>query len=101
MLQQNLKTGSFVGTSANAPKTQIWAALICMVLRYLQMSRRLGWNMAVVSIDSSSLRSGRKRYCSMDLQLLGADETAGDGCPEASRFGILVIERGGCIACGK
>lgn len=46
-LKQNLKIKTFVGTSANAVKTQIWTALICMLLlRYLQLSSRFGWSMA-------------------------------------------------------
>ena len=46
-LKQNLKIKTFVGTSANAVKTQIWTALICMLLlRYLQMSSKFGWSMA-------------------------------------------------------
>lgn len=46
-LKQNLKIKTFVGTSANAVKTQIWTALITMLLlRYLQMSSRFGWSMA-------------------------------------------------------
>ena len=37
-LKQNLKIKTFVGTSANAVKTQIWTALISMLLlRYLQL----------------------------------------------------------------
>jgi len=46
-LKQNLKIKTFVGTSANAVRTQIWTALICMLLlRYLQMSSKFGWSMA-------------------------------------------------------
>jgi hypothetical protein len=46
-LKQNLKIKTFVGTSANAVKTQIWTALICMLLlRYLQLSSRFGWSLA-------------------------------------------------------
>jgi hypothetical protein len=46
-LKQNLKIKTFIGTSANAVKTQIWTALICMLLlRYLQMSSKFGWSMA-------------------------------------------------------
>ena len=46
-LKQNLKIKTFVGTSANAVKTQIWTALISMLLlRYLQMSSRFGWSLA-------------------------------------------------------
>ncbi len=32
-LKQNLKIKTFVGTSANAVRTQIWTALIAMLLR--------------------------------------------------------------------
>ena len=46
-LKQNLKIKTFVGTSANAVKTQIWTALITMLLlRYLQISSRFGWSLA-------------------------------------------------------
>ena len=46
-LKQNLKVKTFVGTSRNAVKTQIWTALISMLLlRYLQLSSRFGWSMA-------------------------------------------------------
>jgi hypothetical protein len=46
-LKQNLKIKTFVGTSANAVKTQIWTALIAMLLfRYLQLCSRFSWSMA-------------------------------------------------------
>jgi hypothetical protein len=46
-LKQNLKIKTFVGTTANAVKTQIWTALISMLLlRYLQLSSRFGWSLA-------------------------------------------------------
>ncbi len=46
-LKQNLKIKTFVGTSANAVKTQMWTALISMLLlRYLQLSSRFGWRLA-------------------------------------------------------
>ncbi len=46
-LKQNLKIKTFVGTSANAVKTQIWTALISMLLlRYLQLCSRFGWSLA-------------------------------------------------------
>jgi hypothetical protein len=44
-LKQNLKIKTFVGTSPNAVKTQIWTALIAMLLlRYLQLCSRFGWS---------------------------------------------------------
>ena len=46
-LKQNCKIKTFVGTTANAVKTQIWTALIAiMVLRYLQLSSRFGWSLS-------------------------------------------------------
>jgi IS4 transposase len=46
-LKQNLTIKTFVGTSANAVKTQIWTALLAMlVLRYRQRSSRFGWSLA-------------------------------------------------------
>ena len=46
-LKQNLKIKTFVGTSANAVRIQIWAALIAMLLlRYLQMKSTFGWSLS-------------------------------------------------------
>jgi len=46
-LKQNLKVKSFVGTSPNALKTQIWTALIAMlVLKFLQLSSQRDWSMS-------------------------------------------------------
>jgi hypothetical protein len=45
MLKQNLRIKSFVGTSPNAVWTQIWTAMIAMLLlKYLQMKARFGWS---------------------------------------------------------
>jgi hypothetical protein len=46
-LKQNLKIKTFVGTSANAVKIQIWTALIAMlILRYLQLKSRYPWSLS-------------------------------------------------------
>lgn len=46
-LKQNLKIKTFVGTSANAVRIQIWTALIAMLLfRYLQLCSRFGWSLS-------------------------------------------------------
>ena len=46
-LKQNLKVKTFVGTSANALKIQIWTALIALLLvRYLQLRSRLQWHLS-------------------------------------------------------
>jgi hypothetical protein len=46
-LKQNLRVKTFVGTSPNALKTQIWTALIAMLLlKYLQLRSRLKWSLS-------------------------------------------------------
>jgi hypothetical protein len=46
-LKQNLKIKTFVGTSANAVRTQIWTALIAMlVLKYLQLKSTFNWSLS-------------------------------------------------------
>lgn len=46
-LKQTLKVKTFLGTSANAVKTQIWTALIAMlILKYLQIKSTFGWSLS-------------------------------------------------------
>ena len=46
-LKQNLKVKTFVGTSANALHTQIWTALIALLLlKYLQLQSTFGWSLS-------------------------------------------------------
>jgi len=46
-LKQNLKIKTFVGTSANAVKIQIWTALIAMlILRFPQLRSQFHWSLS-------------------------------------------------------
>ena len=46
-LKQLLRVKTFVGTSANALKTQVWAALIAMLLlKYMQLKSQHGWSLS-------------------------------------------------------
>jgi hypothetical protein len=46
-LKQNLKIKTFVGTTANAVKIQIWTALIAMlILRFLQLRSQFQWSLS-------------------------------------------------------
>jgi IS4 transposase len=46
-LKQSCKVKTFVGTSANALKTQIWTALIAILLvKILHMKSRFGWHLS-------------------------------------------------------
>jgi hypothetical protein len=49
-LKQTLKIKTFVGTSANAVRTQVWTALIAMlVLKYLQMKASFNWSLSTLA----------------------------------------------------
>lgn len=46
-LKQNLKIKTFVGTSANAVKIQVWTALIALlILRYLKLKSKFAWSLS-------------------------------------------------------
>lgn len=46
-LKQNLKVKTFVGTSENAVKTQIWTALIAfLLLKFLQLKSTFNWSLS-------------------------------------------------------
>jgi IS4 transposase len=46
-IKQNLKIKTFLGTSANAVKTQIWTALIAiLILKYLQLRAKYSWSLS-------------------------------------------------------
>src|SRR5260370_8215 len=49
-LKQTLKIKTFVGTSANAVRTQVWTALIAMlVLKYLQLRSSFSWSLSTLA----------------------------------------------------
>src|SRR5674476_238636 len=49
-LKQTCKIKTFVGTIANAVKTQVWTALIAMlVLKYLQLKSQFSWSLSTLA----------------------------------------------------
>ena len=49
-MKQALKIKTFVGTSANAVRTQVWTALIAMlVLKYLQLKSQFPWSLSTLA----------------------------------------------------
>jgi hypothetical protein len=49
-LKQTVKIKTFVGTSANAVRTQVWTALIAMlVLKYLQLKSQFSWSLSTLA----------------------------------------------------
>lgn len=67
-LKQLLRVKTFVGTSANALKTQIWTALIAMlVLKYLQLKSSFGWSLSnLVALVRQQLFVYRDLYIWLD-----------------------------------
>jgi len=67
-LKQLLRVKTFVGTSANALKTQIWTALIAMlVLKYLQLKSSFGWSLSnLVALVRQQLFVYRDLYTWLD-----------------------------------
>jgi hypothetical protein len=67
-LKQLLRVKTFVGTSANALKTQIWIALIAMlVLRFLHLKSQFGWSLSnLVALVRQQLFVYRDLYLWLD-----------------------------------
>jgi hypothetical protein len=67
-LKQNLKIKTFVGTSANAVKIQIWTALIAMlILRFLQLRSQFGWSLSnLVALLRMNLFTHRDLWAWLD-----------------------------------
>ena len=67
-LKQNLRVKTFVGTSANALKSQIWTALIAiLLLRYLKLRARWGWSLShLVALLRQQLFVHRELFAWLD-----------------------------------
>jgi len=78
-LKQNLKVKTFVGTSGNAVRIQIWTALIAMLLlKYLQFKSRLGWALSnLVALLRWNLFTYRDLWAWIDNPYETPPETAG------------------------
>ena len=72
-LKQNLKIKTFVGTSANALKVQVWTALIAiLLLKYLQLRSRFGWSLAnLVALLRMNLFVHRDLWAWLDQPFTG------------------------------
>jgi hypothetical protein len=67
-LKQNLKIKTFVGTSANAVKIQVWMALIAiLILRYLKLRSKFSWSLSnLVALLRMNLFSYRDLWAWLD-----------------------------------
>jgi Transposase DDE domain/Domain of unknown function (DUF4372) len=72
-LKQNLKIKTFVGTSANALKVQVWTALIAiLLLKYLQLRSRFAWSLSnLVALLRMNLFTHRHLWTWLDQPFEG------------------------------
>jgi hypothetical protein len=79
-LKQNLKIKTFVGTSANALKVQVWTALIALLLlKYLQLRSRFGWSLSnLVALLRMNLFTHRDLWAWLDQPFDGPPARAHD-----------------------
>ena len=72
-LKQHLKIKTFVGTSANALKVQVWTALIAMLLlKYLQLRSRFAWSLSnLVALLRMNLFTHRDLWAWLDQPFEG------------------------------
>ena len=76
-IKQNLRIKTFVGTSANALKIQIWSALIAiLILKYLQLRARCGWSLSrLVALIRMHLFTYRELWSWLDNPFHPPDDT--------------------------
>ncbi len=70
-LKSNLKIKTFVGTTPNAVKTQVWTALITMLmLRFMQLKSQWGWSLSnLVALLRMNLFTHRNLWAWLDNPL--------------------------------
>jgi hypothetical protein len=88
-IKQKLKIKTFLGTNANAVKTQIWTALIAMlVLRYLQLMSTFGWSLSnLVALLRHQLFVYRDLFAWLNAPFEGPPQLA-DAAKAQLSFGI-------------
>jgi hypothetical protein len=86
-LKQTLRVTTFVGTSANALKIQIWTALIAMLLlKYLQLRATIGWSLSMLV---ALLRQQLFVHCDLWHWLRDPWQPPEDRPPEAIQLSLL------------
>lgn len=77
-LKQNLKIKTFVGTTANALKIQVWTALITiLILKYLQLKAKFGWSLSnLVALLRMNLFTHRDLWAWIDKPFEGSPPVA-------------------------
>jgi IS4 transposase len=72
-LKQNLKIKTFVATTANALKVQVWTALIAtLILKYLQPKARFAWSLSnLVALPRMNLFTHHDLWAWLDRPFAG------------------------------
>ena len=78
-LKQNLKIKTFVGTTSTAVKTQVWTALIAMLmLRFMQLKSKWGWSLSnLVALLRMNLFTHRDLWAWLDNPFAGPPDPLG------------------------
>ena len=78
-LKQNLKIKTFVGTSTTAVNTQVWTALIAMLLlQFMQLRAKWGWSISnLVALLRMNLLTHRDLYACLDNPFVVQPDTPG------------------------
>ena len=78
-LKQNLKIKTFVGTSPTTVKTQVWTALIAMLLlRFMQLKAKWGWSLSnLVALLRMNLFTHRDLWAWLDNPFAVPPDTPG------------------------
>lgn len=88
-LKQHLKIKTFVGTSANAVKIQIWTALISiLILKYLQLKSSFGWSLSNLA---AILRMNLFTYRNLFIWLDKPFETPPDPLLESVQMSMRLV----------
>ena len=89
-IKQNLRVKTFVGTSANAVKTQIWTALIAILLiKYLQFKSRMAWALSnLVALLRWNLFTHRNLWRWVDDPFIQSNPPPDDELTQAVLDGI-------------
>lgn len=88
-LKQNLKVKTFVGTSANALKVQMWTALIAMLLlKYMQLRSQFAWSLSnLVALLRMNLFTHRDLWAWLDAPFEGPPDAEPGGEQAVLSFG--------------
>ena len=92
-LKQNLRIKTFVGTSANAVRIQIWTALVAMLLlKLLQFRSRIDWSLSnLVALLRWNLFTHKNLWTWIDDPFLPPPEAAPGTLVQAELDGIVPV----------